>query len=116
MWRGHLARGPDPSLMEVLMHNNNYQDVMKAICAFFTVHEHKGAFVPGLAGGRIPGYQNQKTDVDNQRGARTKKIITERDFDGLHADLKSLLDDPQFDTTNMFAMKEAMEEEDIDEW
>ncbi len=38
------------------------QDVHKAVNAMSVIHNAKGAFVPGLAGGRVPGHRHTATD------------------------------------------------------
>ena len=37
------------------------QDVNKVVRAMKTIHGEKGAFVPGLAGGRVPGHCHRAT-------------------------------------------------------
>ena len=76
-----------------------------------TIHEHRGAFVPGLAGGRVAGHRHVQTTAktsDNWGGKRSRKNW--KDNYPMHKDLRSLLDDPQRDVTGFFAKKE----EDMD--
>ena len=85
------------------------QDVHKAVNAMKVIHQAKGAFVPGLAGGRVPGQRHTATEErtsSNWGGKRVKKILEELDNSAMHADLRSLLDDPTRDVTQMFAREE----------
>ena len=39
------------------------------------IHDAKGAFIPGLAGGRVPGHRHRATSEktsNNHRGKRTR--------------------------------------------
>ena len=77
-----------------------------------TIHEHRGAFVPGLAGGRVAGHRHVQTTAktsDNWGGKRSRKNWG--DNYPMHKDLRDLLDDPQRDVTGYFAKKE----EDLDD-
>jgi hypothetical protein len=92
------------------------QDVHKAIRAMRVIMEAKGAYVPGLAGGRIPGGRHVQTEekTSSNWGGRREKIDVKDHLDkeGMHADLKSLLDDPERNVTNMFALRDYF---DVDE-
>ena len=94
------------------------QDVKRAISAMKTIHEHRGAFVPGLAGGRVAGHRHVQTTAktsDNHGGKREKK---ERgDNFPMHKDLRSLLDEPERDVTGLFAVHEDVPDDlDPDEY
>ena len=71
-----------------------------------TIHGAKGAFVPDLAGGRVPGHRNCATSrkTSNNHGGKRERLeynlaLKEKE---MHADLKSILDDPEQDVTGMF--------------
>ena len=82
------------------------------------IHEHKGAFVPGLAGGRVPGHRNTDAWIktsNNWGGARTRlEYDLQLEEKGMHADLRSLLDDPERNMTDVFRMQDSMDDE-VDE-
>jgi len=74
-----------------------------------TIHEANGAFVPGLAGGRVPGHRHRTTTqkTSNNHGGKREKLefnlaLKEKD---MHADLRSILADPERDLTGMFQMQ-----------
>ena len=82
------------------------QDIKKVIVAMKTIHEHRGAFVPGLAGGRVAGHRHVQTTAktsDNWGGKISK--TNWGDNYSMHEDLRSLLDDPHRDVTRFFAKK-----------
>ena len=72
--------------------------------------EAKGAYVAGLAGGHILGechIQTEKKISSNWVGWRKKKDV--KDFlekEGMHANLKFLLDNPECNLTNKFALQD----------
>ena len=85
------------------------QDVNKAVYAMKTINGTKGAFVPGLAGGRVPGHHHCATteDMSNNHGDKREKLeynlaLKEKE---MHANLKSILDDPEQDVTGMFRLQ-----------
>ena len=86
------------------------QDVHKAIWAMRVIMEAKGAYVPGLAGGRIPEGRHvqmeEKTSSNWDRRREKKDAKDHLDKEGMHANLKSLLDDPERNVTNMFALRD----------
>ena len=94
------------------------QDVKRAISAMKTIHEHRGAFVPGLAGGRVAGHRHVQTTAktsDNHGGKREKKEWG--DNFPMHKDLRSLLDEPERDVTGLFAVHEDVPDDlDPDEY
>ena len=75
------------------------QDVHKAVNAMSVIHNAKGAFVPGLAGGRVPGHRHTATDekTSNNWGGRREKLEYNfaLDDESMHVILKSLLNDPE---------------------
>ena len=82
------------------------QDVHKDVRAMMTIHVAKGAFVPGLAGGRVLGQRHramtEKTS-SNQGGKRDKLVYNSALNDAsMHANLKLLLDDSDQDGMGMF--------------
>ena len=88
----------------------------KAIRVSSTIHWAKGAFVPGLAGGRIPGQRHTKTaekTSNNLSGARKKSVFLTLPKNEMYKDLKSLLDDPDRDVTRMFIQKDLLELNDL---
>ena len=86
------------------------QDVHKAIRAMGVIMETKGAYVPGLVGGCIPGgwhMQTEEKTSSNWGGPREKLDVKDRlDKEGVHVDLTSLLNDPERNITNMFALQD----------
>ena len=85
------------------------QDVDKTVTALKKIHEAKGAFVPGLAGGRIPGHRHRNTTEKTSNNHGGKRVRKEWNVDvqdeALHSDLKSLLDDPRRDSTGSFRLE-----------
>ncbi len=67
--------------------------------AFGVVYEHKGAFVPGLAGGHVPGHRNTTTwlKTSNSWGGKQSRLKFDMQLlkKGMHADLKSFLNNPE---------------------
>jgi len=85
------------------------QDANKALRAMTIIHGAKGAFVPGLAGGRVPGHRHcaTKEKRSNNHGGKRDKlsynlVLKEQ---GMHADLKLIQDDPKWDVTGMFRLQ-----------
>jgi len=89
------------------------QDINKAAVAMKTIHEAKGVFVRGLAGGRVPGQRHvnpSKKTSKNHGGKRVKlEYNLALDEATMHADLKSLLDDTIRDTTSFFTLRNALD-------
>ena len=83
-------------------------DVKKAVRAMAIIHGAKGAFVPGLAGGRVPGHRHRATEFEtsNNLGSKRDKIDYDIDLrnDEMHADLISFIDEPEQDLTKMFKL------------
>ena len=78
--------------------------------------EAKGAYVPGLVGNCIPGGRHMQTEEktsSNWDGQREKLDVKHHlDKNSMHDDLKSLLNDPEHNVTNMFALRDYF---DVDE-
>ena len=81
----------------------------KVVRAMKTIHGAKGACVPGLAGGRVPGQRHRArtSKTSNNHGGKRDTIafnlaLKEKE---MHADLKSILDDPEHDVTGMFKLQ-----------
>ena len=72
--------------------------------------EARGAYVPVLAGNHIPGGWHLQTDENtssNWDGPREKQDTKDHlDKEDMHADLKSLLNDPERNVTNMFVLRD----------
>ena len=72
------------------------------------IHGAKGAFVPGLAGGRVPGHRHRATEFEtsNNHGGKRDKINYDFDLrnDEMYADLIALIDEPERDLTKMFKL------------
>ena len=94
------------------------QDVHKAVRAMAVIHEHKGAFVPGLAGGRVPGHRNTDAWIktSNNHGGKRERLEYDLQLEekGMHADLRSLLDDPERVMTDVFCVRDSLDD-DTDE-
>ena len=85
------------------------QDVHKAVRAMETMDKTNGAFVPGLAGGCVPGHHYRTTtkNMSNNHGGKRDKLefnlaLKEKE---MHAGLKSILADPEQDLMGMFRMQ-----------
>ena len=89
------------------------QDINKVVVAMKKIHEVKGVFVPGLAGGRVPGNRHQNTakKTSNNHGGKRAKLEYDLALDeaSMHSDLKSLLDDGTRDTTSFFVLRDALD-------
>ena len=85
------------------------QDVRKAVRAMKTIHDAKGAFVPSLAGGRVPGHRHCATSekMNNKHSGKRTRLeynlaLTQKE---VHPSLKSTLDDPEQDLTVVFKLQ-----------
>ncbi len=88
----HPTLGVAPKSKRIL------QDIDKVIPAMKKIVEAKGVYVPGLAGGRVPGDRNQSVgDADKRGGFREYEPFANSDKgfrDGtVHTDLVSLLEE-----------------------
>ena len=95
------------------------EDVHKGVRAMGIIYGAKGAFVPGLAGGCVPGQCHTQTAerTSNKHSRETEKTILETlDEQEMHTDLKSLLDNSERDVTGMFALQDLLNSEDITEY
>ena len=77
-----------------------------------TIAEHRGAFVPGLAGGRVAGHRHVWTTAKTSKshGGKRKKKEWGGNFP-MHKDLRSLLGDPE-----QFAMHDVPDDLDLEEY
>jgi hypothetical protein len=73
------------------------QDVHKVVHACKEIHAAKGVYVPGLAGGRVPGHRytsTSKKTSENHGGRRQKKQYDPASLEShLHTDLRTLLNE-----------------------
>ena len=73
-----------------------------------TIAKQRRAFVPGLAGGRTTGHRHVRTADKTSKNHGGKRENKERgDNFPMHKDLRSLLDDPEQDVTERFAMQDV---------
>ena len=84
-------------------------DVHKAVRAMKTIHDTKGAFVPGLAGRRVPGHRHRATSekTSNNCGGKWTQLeynlaLTQKE---MHANPKPILDDTEQDLTGIFKLQ-----------
>ena len=72
------------------------QDVHKVVHACNEIYKAKGVFVPGLAGGRVPGHRHTATKekTSNNHGGKRDRLeySVALDEEEMHGDLKALLD------------------------
>lgn len=92
------------------------QDIKKIIHASKEIHKAKGAYIPGLAGGHVPGHRHtatsQKTS-SNHGGNRTRleydPTVLEKT---LHEDLIAILNESHGATSNFRLIEESDNELD----
>ena len=97
--------------------NRIFQNVKRAISAMKTIATHPGAFVPGLAGGRVAGHRCVRTTAKTSKNHRSKREKKEwGDNFPMHKDLRSLLDDPEQDVTGQFAVQDVPDDLDPEEF
>ena len=85
------------------------QDVHKVVHACKEIYKAKGVFVPGLAGGRVPGHRHTKTKekTSNNHGGRRPRLeySVALDEKEMHGDLKALLEESG-DITDFFRLRD----------
>jgi len=90
------------------------QDVHKVIHACKEIHAAKGVYVPGLAGGRVPGHRHTSTKEktsQNHGGRREKKQFNLAEMDNqIHTDLRELISESR----GVSAFFEASDDSDGD--
>ena len=82
-----------------------------------TIAEHRGVFVPGLAGGRMAGHRHvgMTAKTSKNHGGKREKNEWGDNFP-MHKDLRSLLDDPEQDVTGQFAVQDVPDDLDPEEF
>lgn len=91
------------------------EDVTRFIHACKEIHKAKGVYVPGLAGGRTPGYRHKSTTekTSNNHGGRRKR----KDYDHeaneshIHPDLRDLMNESR-GVSALFDVGEESHDED----
>jgi hypothetical protein len=95
------------------------QDIDKTIDAMQEILTQRGVYVPGLAGGRVPGHRNRSVgDTDKRGGKRTYQpfVDGETGLKDIHEDLRSLLQECQIGGSEAAsAWKQKVSEAEKDE-